>query len=195
MSYFDEDAREMLEVYLLETRQLTEQLNNCLMEAEKNNRFAEEDIHGIFRVMHTIKSSSAMMGLTQLSALAHKLEDIFAYYREEIGTIENPEQEIFDLMFLVSDHITTEMERMEAEEYVPSDIKRIEKQAEEYWEQFCCDEQKKEQIVEPQQEDPQKCDYFDGKSGTIVNVIFRTGLPFGKCQSLYADSADSRIML
>ena len=48
MSYFDEDAREMLEVYLLETRQLTEQLNNCLMEAEKNNRFAEEDIHGIF---------------------------------------------------------------------------------------------------------------------------------------------------
>ncbi len=104
MSYFDEDAREMLEVYLLETRQLTEQLNNCLMEAEKNNRFAEEDIHGIFRVMHTIKSSSAMMGLTQLSALAHKLEDIFAYYREEIGTIENPEQEIFDLMFLVSDH-------------------------------------------------------------------------------------------
>ena len=75
MSYFDEDAREMLEVYLLETRQLTEQLNNCLMEAEKNNRFAEEDIHGIFRVMHTIKSSSAMMGLTQLSALAHKLED------------------------------------------------------------------------------------------------------------------------
>ena len=36
MSYFDEDAREMLEVYLLETRQLTEQLNNCLMEAEKN---------------------------------------------------------------------------------------------------------------------------------------------------------------
>ena len=84
MSYFDEDAREMLEVYLLETRQLTEQLNNCLMEAEKNNRFAEEDIHGIFRVMHTIKSSSAMMGLTQLSSLAHKLEDIFAYYREEI---------------------------------------------------------------------------------------------------------------
>ena len=113
MSYFDEDAREMLEVYLLETRQLTEQLNNCLMEAEKNNRFA--------------------------------------------------------------DHITAEMERMEAEEYVPSDIKRIEKQAEEYWEQFCCDEQKKEQIVEPQQEDPQKCDYFDGKSGTIVNVIFEQG--------------------
>lgn len=175
MSYFDEDAREMLEVYLLETRQLTEQLNNCLMEAEKNNRFAEEDIHGIFRVMHTIKSSSAMMGLTQLSSLAHKLEDIFAYYREEIGTIENPEQEIFDLMFLVSDHITAEMERMEAEEYVPSDIKRIEKQAEEYWEQFCCDVQKKEQTEELQQADPQTCDYFDGKSGTIVNVIFEQG--------------------
>ena len=174
MSYFDEDAREMLEVYLLETRQLTEQLNHCLMEAEKNNRFAEEDIHSIFRVMHTIKSSSAMMGLSQLSSLAHKLEDIFAYYREEIGTIENPEQEIFDLMFLAADHISAEMERMEAEDYEPADIKQIEEQAEAYWEKFCCSHEK-EEPPEEQAPEPQSCSYFGDKSGTVVNVIFEQG--------------------
>lgn len=174
MSYFDEDAREMLEVYLLETRQLTEQLNNCLMEAEKNNRFAEEDIHGIFRVMHTIKSSSAMMGLSQLSSLAHKLEDIFAYYREEIGTIENPEQGIFDLMFLAADHISAEMERMETEDYEPADIKQIVEQAEACWEKFCCSHEK-EELPEEQAPEPQSCSYFGDKSGTVVNVIFEQG--------------------
>ncbi|MFR5011812.1 MAG: Hpt domain-containing protein [Acutalibacteraceae bacterium] len=32
--------------------------------------------------MHTIKSSSAMMGINGLSSLAHKLEDLFSYYRK-----------------------------------------------------------------------------------------------------------------
>ena len=63
MGYFDSDAEEMLDVYLVETRQLIGQLDAVLLEAEKDNVFSEEDIHNCFRVMHTIKSSSAMMGL------------------------------------------------------------------------------------------------------------------------------------
>lgn len=82
MGYFDSEMEEMLEVYLLETKQLTEQLSAVLLEAEKNNTFTEEDIRNIFRVMHTIKGSSAMMGLKDLASMAHKLEDLFAYYRE-----------------------------------------------------------------------------------------------------------------
>ena len=77
MGYFDADAEEMLEVYLLETRQLMEQLNGVLLEADKNKTFSEKDINTVFRIMHTIKSSSAMMGLHALSGMAHKLEDLF----------------------------------------------------------------------------------------------------------------------
>ena len=51
MGYFDSEMEEMLEVYLLETKQLTEQLSAVLLEAEKNNTFTEEDIRNIFRVM------------------------------------------------------------------------------------------------------------------------------------------------
>ena len=76
MGYFDSEMEEMLEVYLLETKQLTEQLSAVLLEAEKNNTFTEEDIRNIFRVMHTIKGSSAMMGLKDLASMAHKLEDL-----------------------------------------------------------------------------------------------------------------------
>ena len=77
MGYFESDALEMLEVYLLETRQLNGQLAEILLEAEREGRFSESSIHSIFRVMHTIKSSSAMMGINGLSSLAHKLEDCF----------------------------------------------------------------------------------------------------------------------
>ena len=43
MGYFDADAEEMLEVYLLETRQLMEQLNGVLLEADKNKTFSEKE--------------------------------------------------------------------------------------------------------------------------------------------------------
>lgn len=177
MSYFDADTREMLEVYLLETKQLVGQLNDYLMEAEKNNRFAEEDIHGVFRVMHTIKGSSAMMSLTQLSSLAHKLEDIFAYYREEVGFLDSPQQELFDLVFSVSDHISEEIEKMTDETYVPSDIEQLEKQAQEYWQNFCRTREtgtESEGKSQPEPE-PQSLNYFGEKEGTVVKVIFENG--------------------
>ncbi len=72
MGFFDSDMEDMLDVYLLETTQLLEQAEAILMNAEQEKAFSREDINGIFRVMHTIKSSSAMMGLAGLSELAHR---------------------------------------------------------------------------------------------------------------------------
>ena len=112
MGYFESDALEMLEVYLLETRQLNGQLAEILLEAEREGRFSESSIHSIFRVMHTIKSSSAMMGINGLSSLAHKLEDLFSYYRENIDKLEHPKPELFDLLFAASDFIAQELEQM-----------------------------------------------------------------------------------
>lgn len=39
MGYFDADAEDMLEVYLLETRQLTGQLSAVLLDTEKRMHF------------------------------------------------------------------------------------------------------------------------------------------------------------
>ena len=110
MGYFDADAQEMLDVYLLETHQLIGQLADVLLETEKNGVFTGDDIHNIFRVMHTIKSSSAMMGLSGLSSLAHKLEDLFAFYREMGGRIDQAEGALFDLLFAASDFVEQELE-------------------------------------------------------------------------------------
>lgn len=132
MGYFDADAEEMLEVYLLETRQLMEQLNGVLLEADKNKTFSEDDINTVFRIMHTIKSSSAMMGLHALSGMAHKLEDLFSFYREQKGEISRIKPELFDLLFKVSDFVDNELKRMPEDNYTPKDTNEIEKKIEEY---------------------------------------------------------------
>ena len=156
MGYFDADTREMLDIYILETRQLVEQLGAVLLEAEKKDIFSEEDIHAVFRIMHTMKSSSAMMGLDALSAVAHTLEDLFEYYREELGRIVKPEPELFDLLFLVADFIENELKQMGREDYTPTDTKELEQKINQYLniEQGC---------------------NFAGGTGTVVKVTFEPG--------------------
>lgn len=125
MGFFDSDMEDMLEVYLLETTQLLEQAEAVLMNAEQEKAFSREDINGIFRAMHTIKSSSAMMGLEGLSTLAHRLEDVFTVFREDPSRLKGVEGETFDLMFEACDFYRSELSRMEQEEYLPSDADRF----------------------------------------------------------------------
>lgn len=72
-SFIDEP---MLEAYVYETSQIIENLETLLLESERENSFSEEGLNEIFRFMHTIKGSSAMMMFNGISVLAHRLEDI-----------------------------------------------------------------------------------------------------------------------
>lgn len=129
MGFFDEDTGGMLEVYQLETNQLLEQSDAILLSAEQEKGFSREGINGIFRVMHTIKSSSAMMGLTGLSSLAHRLEDLFVVFREDPSRLSGYEKETFDLIFEATDFIRDELKRMKSDGFEP-------KPAEQFWEKI-----------------------------------------------------------
>lgn len=72
----------MLEMYLFEGSQLVEQLEEIIIECEKNKKIELESVNEIFRIMHTIKGSSAMMMFTNIALLAHSLEDLFYFIRE-----------------------------------------------------------------------------------------------------------------
>lgn len=79
----DNMSREpMLEMFIFETFQLMDQLEQSLLSSEKESGF-ESSINEIFRIMHTIKGSSAMMLFDNISKLAHSIEDLFFYLREE----------------------------------------------------------------------------------------------------------------
>lgn len=186
MGYFDADEKEMLEVYMLETRQLLEQLDGFLLEAEKNHSFTESEIHAVFRIMHTIKGSSAMMRLSDLSRTAHKLEDLFSYYRENLGKISDPDPELFDLLFSASDFIAKELEDMAKESYQPSRSLSVEERAEIFLKtaregkaessqtlEIPANEEKEE--AEKEEELEELSEKFSGKGGVIVRVKLEQG--------------------
>lgn len=178
MGFFDADAEEMLEVYLLEAKQLTEQLSAVLLDTEKKNTFAKEDIHSIFRVMHTIKSSSAMMGLKQLSSLAHKVEDLFSQLREQQEVMKAVPQELFDLLFAVLDYIEDELERMVQPDYAPADAKDLEENAAAYLSRIS---PVQDEVPDEPEEEVQETDNdvipagMAMKNGVIVKILFEEG--------------------
>ncbi len=105
------DREPMLEMFIFETYQLIDQLEQALLSSEKGSGF-EASINEIFRIMHTIKGSSAMMLFDSISTLAHSMEDLFFYLREERP--ENVEfSKIIDIVFEGVDFIKSETAKVE----------------------------------------------------------------------------------
>lgn len=130
MSRFESGMESMIDMYIYESTSLLETLDQIMMRTESNNRFDEEDINEIFRIMHTIKGSSAMMGLENMSTLAHRIEDMFFIIREEKPVIESI-QTLYELVFDSSDLLKAEIDMLQDEDSVPTDfsdqIAKIEK--------------------------------------------------------------------
>lgn len=101
----------MLDLFIVETLQLTEQLEQLILNGEQRSNL-ESSINEIFRIMHTIKGSAAMMLFNDISKLAHSLEDLFYYLREE-----KPEQVdlsiLSDLVLAGVDFIKNEIEKLQ----------------------------------------------------------------------------------
>ena len=73
----------MLDIFIYETTQNIEQLEKLILASEESGGFSSDTVNEIFRIMHTIKGSSAMMLFNNLASLAHAVEDLFYYIREE----------------------------------------------------------------------------------------------------------------
>lgn len=103
----------LLGMFLFETRQVLEQLEECILNTEKTGSFARTDIDEIFRVMHTIKGSAAMMKFTNISKVAHSLEDMFEYIRK--GNLENIDySSLSDLLLKNIDFISEQIGKIES---------------------------------------------------------------------------------
>ena len=57
----ENNSDSVLEMYLYETNTLLEQLDNIMLSAEQADTLSEDDVNEIFRIMHTLKGSAAMM--------------------------------------------------------------------------------------------------------------------------------------
>lgn len=121
----DNGLENMLDMYLFETNSLLEQLEEIMLEAEKSQTLSMDDINEIFRIMHTIKGSSAMMEFSSLMKIAHRIEDLFFFIRENngIGSFDQDiRRELFDLVFRSNDYMGEEVAKIENKEPLSSNI-------------------------------------------------------------------------
>ncbi|MBD5499382.1 MAG: chemotaxis protein CheA [Lachnospiraceae bacterium] len=101
----------MLDMYLFENEQLLEQLQDRVLEQKDAECFDEDSINEIFRTMHTIKGSSGIMMFDNITAVSHKLEDVFYYLRESHP--ENvPHLDLVEHVLEVADFISNEMDKI-----------------------------------------------------------------------------------
>ena len=114
----------ILDAFLYETNTLLEQLDSIVLASEQQDSFSEEDINTIFRIMHTVKGSSAMMEYNSLMTIAHRAEDLFAIIRDKTMDIvpEALRPELFDLLFQTIDFFRQELEHIENEQPLTEDI-------------------------------------------------------------------------
>ena len=117
----------ILDMYLYETNTLLEQLDGILLAAEQADTFSQDSVNEIFRIMHTIKGSSAMMEFPSLMTVAHRIEDLFFIIREKtIDVVPNElRPELFDMLFQAVDFFRGEIEKIEQSEPLSDSIDSI----------------------------------------------------------------------
>jgi len=115
---------DMMEAYLYEMNTQLEQLEEIVLAAENAGSFSQEDINEIFRIMHTIKGSSAMMEFNSLMTISHHMEDLFFLIRDKGMDIVSDEvkPELFDLIFKSIDFFRGEVSKLENGEPLTTSI-------------------------------------------------------------------------
>lgn len=109
---------DMMEAYLYEMNTQLEQLEEIVLAAENAGSFSQEDVNEIFRIMHTIKGSSAMMEFNSLMTVSHNIEDLFFLIRDKGMNVVSDElkPELFDLIFKSIDFFRGEVSKLESSE-------------------------------------------------------------------------------
>lgn len=94
----------LMDVFIFETKTFLEGIETILLDIGTGSASMKNSIPELFRIMHTIKSSAAIMGFESISAIAHAAEDLLSYVRDS-KTDHADEDKLSDLVFLCADFI------------------------------------------------------------------------------------------
>ena len=104
----------MTEFYVYENMQLLEQLEEILLSGQSDTgELSQEEIEEIFRAMHTIKGSSAMMGYDSLMNLTHSIEDVFDEIRGGRVLSQSKWEEVIDVVLAIIDFLKDEISKVQ----------------------------------------------------------------------------------
>ena len=115
---FDPEMSEIHESFLVESNEILESMGRDLLELEKSPSDTTI-LHRIFRAAHTLKGTSAFLGLKQMTEFAHALEELLNKLRkgELIAT-----SEVIDVFFEAYDALKELVARVEKNVQEPMDL-------------------------------------------------------------------------
>ncbi|HEY3423233.1 MAG TPA: chemotaxis protein CheA [Negativicutes bacterium] len=126
----DDGKVPMTDLFVFETNQMLEQLERLILDGEKSGGL-KTSINEVFRIMHTIKGSAAMMLFNHISLLAHSIEDVL-YYIREVNPLTVDYSELADLVLRAVDFIKGEVEKVENGGSPTGDCSDVREKSEEF---------------------------------------------------------------
>ncbi|MGK9367408.1 chemotaxis protein CheA [Melioribacter sp. Ez-97] len=117
----DPEMKEIVDSFLLETKEILENLDVDLMELEKS----PEDLdllNKIFRSFHTVKGTSGFLGLEKLPEVTHKCEDILNKLRKGEAKLTT---ELMDGILLGFDTIKELLDKIENDKNEDVEVENV----------------------------------------------------------------------
>jgi two-component system, chemotaxis family, sensor kinase CheA len=111
MPEFDEEMKEIIESFFVETEELLDSLGQDLVKLDQEN-LDSDLLNGIFRSVHTIKGTSSFLGFGKMSELAHESETIFNRFRK--GELQVTSEKM-DVIFEAYDILKSILQQIKAE--------------------------------------------------------------------------------
>lgn len=105
------DTSQYLDLFMDETREHLQSLNEHVLELEKNPDDADT-VNEIFRAAHTLKGMAGTMGFTRMQRLTHDLENVFSEIRN--GNMKANEK-LIDVLFRGLDALERYLEIISSE--------------------------------------------------------------------------------
>jgi two-component system, chemotaxis family, sensor kinase CheA len=117
---FDNEMKELLESFLIETQEILDTLDQDLMELESQaDNF--ELLNSVFRSFHTIKGTSSFMGFEQITEITHHAEDILNKLRKAELRVNS---DIVDALLEVYDWLKSLLKKAHAGDTEPVDYSK-----------------------------------------------------------------------
>ncbi|MDL2317862.1 chemotaxis protein CheA [Eubacteriales bacterium OttesenSCG-928-A19] len=105
----DDFQESMMSAFVFEMNTLLGEIEQILLQYEHEPARIVQAIPEIFRIMHTIKGSCAMMSMDGMTSVAHHVEDLFHYLREETPA-EMDYAALTDLVLTCVDTLRSDLE-------------------------------------------------------------------------------------
>ncbi|WP_461211229.1 Hpt domain-containing protein [Desulfocurvus sp. DL9XJH121] len=117
-------AREHLDDFLEEAREIIQDLNDGLVALEKNPDAGGETVNDIFRYFHNLKGNSGIVGYKELNGLTHEAETLLNRVRKGEMASSNA---LIDLLLMVVDMMETLIGAIDAEssQVTPTDTSEL----------------------------------------------------------------------